>query len=120
VEWTAERQKRNREKRRARAAIGSVASGRRTITYSDLLREMESSATPNSRYLTEILCELSAASLSKQGVLASAVVVHRTGKNAGIPGDGFFEFARTRGFDFEDAREFWRTELEKVFEVSRA
>jgi hypothetical protein len=43
--------------------------------------------------------------------MVSAVVVSL----AGLPGEGFFDLARSLGYLFDDPVEFYRVELESVF-----
>jgi len=100
--------------------MNAAAAGARTITYSELLAAMESSARPNSGYLTDLLCDISANSLKKEDILLSAVVVHAGGKRKGIPGPGFFAFAERQGFDVPDERAFWKKEVGKVYSARGA
>jgi hypothetical protein len=97
----------------------AAAASASPITYSGLLTAMESRARPNSRYLTEILCEISATSLMKERSLLSAVVVNAGGKRKGIPGSGFFVFAKRQGLEVSDERAFWNVEVEKVYSAFR-
>ena len=101
--------------------MDAAAAGAHTITYSELLAVMESSARPNSRSLTDLLCEISETTLTKEGILLSAVVVNAGGKRKGIPGPGFVAFAKRKGFDMPEEldipeeRRFWKKEVAKVY-----
>ena len=50
--------------------------------------------------------------------MLSAVVV-RKGEEE-IPGRGFFNLAKSLGYDMKNRREFWKTERDKVYEKNAA
>ena len=116
----AARQKRNRQKRKARVAIETAAAEGRTISYSDVLAAMESRARPNSQFLTGILCEISSGSLKEKEVLLSAVVVNAGGPRKGVPSPGFFEFAERNGLEVYNEGAFWKQAVERVFSAYRS
>jgi hypothetical protein len=115
---SAERQIKNQRERKACAAMKAAALDRTTITYTDLLGEIDWNVAPNSPQLTALLCDISAASLKRQGILLSAVVVNAEGERKDIPGPGFFKFAAHEGFEFDGERAFWEVELEKVYSAA--
>jgi hypothetical protein len=115
---TPEQQIKNDRDRKARAAMKAVAAERTTITYSDLLSEINWNVLPKSPQLTELLCKISATCLKSDETLLSAVVVNADSEQNGIPGSGFFEFAADKGFEFSNERTFWDVEVEKVYKAN--
>jgi hypothetical protein len=112
---SAEKQIKNQRERKARAAMKEAAVDRTTITYTEFLGKVSWNVASNSPHLTALLCEISASTLKREGILLSAVVVNADGERKGIPGSGFFEFAVDRGFEFDDERHFWDIEVKKVY-----
>jgi len=68
-----------------------------------------------------ILGEISEDEHNQDHPMLSAVVVRKTGKNKGIPGDGFFNLAISLGklganATDQEKKAFWQNELNQVYE----
>lgn len=86
------------------------------ITYSNFVQRLsaitiEAHDPRLAHFLEEITSEESAA---ERGML-TALVVHKTGDFQ--PGPGFFELARSLGYQFTDIEKFWIQEVKRVFEI---
>ena len=93
-----------------------VARRRSLISYSDLVREIESCALePHDPRLDHLLGQIAEAEDEAGRGLLTVVVVHKTGDK--IPGPGFFKMAQSRGRDTSDRVEFWISELQRVHDV---
>ena len=91
----------NAAKSEARMAIEEVARQRRTISYTELVRQIESLyLVPHDHRLAHMLGEISTEEDNVGRGLLTVVVVHQGGDMR--PGPGFFELARSRGRDTSD------------------
>jgi len=67
-----------------------------------------------------LLGEISEDEHNQRRPMLSAVVVHKTGKEKGIPGSGFFDLAASLGklnanATDQEKRQFWENELNQVY-----
>lgn len=98
----------------ARESMVAVAARRSVIAYSDLVARIRSlDLEPQSQHLAHMLGEISTAEHEAGRGMLSVVVVHKHGDQ--MPGPGFFELARSLGYDTGDREEFWIKELQKVY-----
>ena len=98
----------------ARQAMIAVAARRRVIAYSDLVAEIRSlDLEPQGEHLAHMLGEISAAEHEAGRGMLTVVVVHKHGDR--MPGQGFFQLARSLGHGTKDRKAFWIGELEKVY-----
>ena len=93
-----------------------VARRRATITYGELLHEVEG-ASPEvlGSLRTELAPVLRAASVAADEAghgLLTAVVVR---ESSGLPGGGFFRLATERGRSGDDPHQLWSAELARVY-----
>ncbi|MCY4008907.1 MAG: hypothetical protein OXF22_04045 [Anaerolineaceae bacterium] len=97
-----------------RHTLISLAKARRTISYSELARQLQTATIHHrSPLFTPLLIEVcDEAERAGDGSLCALVVR----KSDGIPGKGYFEAAALRGADVHDPYAFWREEAEKVWE----
>jgi len=95
-----------------RSTLVSTAREGRTITYGELAHSIRSvTLGPRSRALYVLLHEAcDSEARSDRPMLGSVVVTKATG----IPGKGYFDFARMLGHDISDERAFWTEELARV------
>lgn len=112
---SAEQQKRDRAKREIGKILERLASsGSNPITYGQLCERVTTrNYFPRSKALEAILTELSKASDSKQRGLISALVFRQ---DTELPGDGFFDLARTRDRSGEP-QEIFDEELARIREA---
>ena len=107
-EWQA-------SKDEAREAMIRVAQAAATISYADLVDEIESIRfKPHDFLLFHLLGQISTAE-SEQGRGMPTVVVVR--REDGLPGEGFFELARELGLDPSNRDEFWVSEINRVYSI---
>lgn len=94
-----------------------------TITYTDLAERIGVMPyRPYGEAFTDLLCDISRATLNEGKGLLSAVVVR---DDRGYPGDGFFEFLRELGrldvsgrdFSDDEKRAAWAAEREILARV---
>lgn len=113
----AAKQKRKRATREAEIAMIDAAHRRDPITYSGLAKEIGSvNLRPNSPQMDAILSDLSRQSNRAGLGMLSVVVVNQA---TGLPGEGFFELARSLDRDFEHQEEFFNSEFELVCQKFR-
>ena len=103
----------NAAKEEARQAMIAVARHGDVISYSDLVRKItRCSLEPTDPRLAHMLGEISSEEDEGGRGLLTAVVVHKGGDER--PGPGFFELARSLGYEIADRDRFWIQELRKV------
>jgi hypothetical protein len=113
------KQKTRRARREARAAMENASQSKQTITYTQLVGQIEIlTFTPNGRALSDLLCQISREDDSAGRGMLSGVVVHAAGDE--MPGEGFFEVAAELGRNVEDQRAFWEAELSPVYANAKA
>ena len=107
----------NAAKEEIKQILIEIAKNRQTITYSDLVRKVNTiNFEPVSYGLSAMLGEISSEEyIAGRGMLTAVVVL----KDDGIPGSGFFELARALGKSFPDELKFWVDELNKVYSYWR-
>ncbi len=99
-------------KEEARQATINAARNEATISYSDLVQDIEAiDFEPRDFRLFHLLGQISTEE-SEQGRGMLAVVVVKM--DDGIPSQGFFDLARDLGYDSSDQDGFWVSELRKV------
>ena len=100
-------------KAEARNAMVGVAARREVICYSDLVNEIETfGLEPQSAQLAHMLGEISTEEAQAGRGMLTVVVVHKFGDL--MPGPGFFELARSLGYETADRDTFWIGELARV------
>lgn len=93
--------------------IQRARSSSPTITYSDLVREVDSiRLEPDSHALRTMLGEISTEEDSSGRGMLTVLVVHK-GDDL-MPGGGFFELARQLKRDVDDHESFWVEEFKRV------
>ena len=98
----------------ARELMIAVAARRSMIAYSDLVARIRGlDLDPQSQHLAHMLGEISTAEHEAGRGMLTVVVVHKHGDK--MPGPGFFELARSLGYDTGDREVFWIKELQKVY-----
>ena len=101
-------------KSEARRAMTEVARQRRTMSYTELVQQIESvHLVPHDHRLAYMLGEISTEEDDAGRGLLTVVVVHQRGDMR--PGSGFFDLAKARGRDTTDRDRCWVTELERVY-----
>ena len=101
-------------KAQARQAMVAVAARRALITYSDLVDKIEAcELEPHGGHLAHMLGEISTKEDKAGRGMLSVLVVHKSSDKR--PGSGFFELARSLGYDTSDREAFWIRELQKVY-----
>ena len=100
-----------------------AALDRQTIHYEDVadIMNLPRSGQHMSKETGHILGEISEDENNQDRHMLSAVVVHKTGKEKGIPGKGFFTLAcqlhkLEENTTPEQKKVFWRNELNQVYE----
>jgi hypothetical protein len=112
--WTDETKLRHRDMIAAvREIITDCARANHTITYGAIRQRVDGF---NFRTEGPVLGAISAETYADRGVMISAVVVDSA---FGLPGEGFFELARSLNYTFDDPATFHSDELERVFEAYR-
>ena len=103
-------------KEEARQVMTDVARRKGTISYSDLVYRIKRlPLDPHGPHLAHMLGEISSEENDEGRGLLTVVVVHKTGDMK--PGHGFFELARSLGYDTADEDEFWIKQLRKVHDA---
>lgn len=103
-------------KEEAREAMIRVARRGRTMSYSDLVHQIEScTLEPHDTRLAHMLGEISTAEDEAGRGLLTVVVVHKSGDMR--PGPGFFELAQHRGRDITNKDRCWVEESRKVYKA---
>ena len=100
-----------------------AALARQTIHYEDVaaIMNLQGKGQHMSKETGHILGEISEDEHNQDRPMLSAVVVQKTGKEKGIPGDGFFTLACQlnkieENTTPEQKKDFWRNELNQVYE----
>lgn len=107
-----------RAKDEARQILGDVARRQETISYSDLAARITAITLDQHSYaMREFLNEISTSEQTGGRGMLSAVVVYKHGDQ--MPGPGFFELARSLGYQVRDKTEFWLQELRNVYAAWR-
>jgi hypothetical protein len=97
-----------------RRVLADVASTRSTITYGEISKMVsDGRISPRSAALGELLGEVCRIEDAARGVMLGSVVVRA---DSGVPGDGYFTHAGELGRDTAERLEFWRTEVERVWD----
>ena len=104
-------------KQEMRLAIIECAKQRNRIAYSELLNKVSSlkldlEQVDHRSIMAEMLGEISLAENKADRGMLSALVVHKTGD--GVPGQGFFHYAKVLGKDISDKMVCWIQETNKV------
>lgn len=95
--------------------LQQAARSRRTITYAELCREVESiTLHPHSWATMGLLKEICSEADREHGVMLASLVVRA---DTGLPGGGYFRNAAALGRDVSDRQAFWRSEVERIYEV---
>ena len=99
-----------------REALIAHARARQTVSYSELVKQIQSiELQPNSAALAALLGEVSTDEAAKKRGMLSVVAVHKRGDQQ--PGSGFFELAKQLGRDTSDKVKCWVEELNEVYGV---
>jgi hypothetical protein len=99
----------------AKRILRDRASGRVTITYSELSSRLLSITIGyHDPDMDALLVDVSTEEFNDARPLLSVVVVHKNGDQE--PGKGFYELADSLGFDTSDRQVFWIAELNRVFD----
>lgn len=112
--WSDETKLRHRDMIAAvREILISCARANRTIMYGAIREQVV-----GVNFVTEgpVLGAISAETHAERGVMVSAVVVDSA---FALPGNGFFELARSLNYTFDDPATFHSAELARVFETFR-
>jgi hypothetical protein len=103
-------------KNEARRVLIEIARRQTTITYSDLVARISAiTIDPHSYAIRTFLNEISTAEHNQGAGLLSVVVVYKHGDQ--MPGPGFFDLAKSLGYQFRDETEFWIQELQRVYRI---
>lgn len=95
------------------SVLTDVASKRGMISYSDLVRRVNTiKFEPESYSFWRMLGEISDEEAAQGRGLLSVLVVHKRGDME--PGKGFYELAKAHGRDTSDLLKCWISELHKV------
>jgi hypothetical protein len=104
-----------RAKLQAKDHLTACARRRATTTYSELCSEVDAiHLRPYSFAIVAFLNEICTEEDAAHGVMMASLVVR---KDTGIPGDGYFGHAGGLGRDISDREAFWRSEVERVWDV---
>lgn len=104
-----------RAKLQAKDFLTSCARRRATTTYSELCAVVDAiHLRPYSFAIVAFLNEICTEEDAAHGVMMASLVVR---KDSGVPGDGYFRHADRLGRDISDREAFWRSEVEKVYDV---
>lgn len=96
-----------------KALLRGRARERRTVTYGELCDSVHAIRMfPRSRALLGMLHDVCADEDAERGIMLASLVVS---KATGIPGEGYFAFARELGRDTVRRESFWREEVERVY-----
>jgi hypothetical protein len=98
----------------ATEVLSDVAKRRKVITYSDLVTKISAiNFEPQDVRLAHLLGEISEAEDKAGRGMLSVVVVH---KQDSLPGDGFFQLAKSLGRVTRDRTAYWVDESKKVYD----
>jgi hypothetical protein len=99
-----------RAKQEALAVLQERAERGDTITYSDLVNQITAvRMEARDVRLAHFLGEISSDEHAARRPLITALVVHKHDLN---PGKGFFDLARSLGFEFDEDLAFWSNQIE--------
>jgi hypothetical protein len=114
--WEVREEDWDRLARNVRKILKDYARRGATLQYRPLAARFPELEGPNSHALHQLLGEISTEAHATGNGLLSAVVV---AKATGIPGPGFFDWAKTLGYsvgdDPSDRKRFWKERLEEVY-----
>ncbi|KAA5603556.1 hypothetical protein [Blastochloris sulfoviridis] len=101
-------------KEEARNEMILAAKRRSVITYGCICKKITAvNISHIDGRFYKLLCDISREESEKDRGMLSVVVV---AKSDGRPGDGFFDFAATLGYDVSEKQVFFAKELNKVYE----
>jgi hypothetical protein len=101
-------------KSESQRALVSRARLGKDMTYSELAASIVSiNLEAHDPRLFHLLYEISTDEARQGRGMLTAIVVHKTGDKK--PGSGFFELAKSLGFETKDRDAFWIGELKKVY-----
>jgi hypothetical protein len=113
--WSDETKLRHRDMIAAvREIVTECARANRTTTYGAIRQQIEG---VNFRTEGPVLGAISVETYAQRGVMVSAGVVDAV---FGLPGEGFFELARSLNYTVGDPATFHSAELERVYEAFRS
>jgi hypothetical protein len=102
-------------KEQANALLIERARERRTITYAEICRSVDAvSLKPRSWAIMGFLNEICTEADAKHGIMLASLVVRA---DTGMPGNGYFRNAANLGRDVADREAYWRSEVERIYEV---
>ena len=102
-------------KAQANAMLEQVARRRGTVTYAEICREVETiSLKPFSWAIMGFLNEICTEADAAHGIMLASLVVRA---DTGMPGDGYFRNAARLGRDVSDPEAYWRSEVERIYDV---
>ncbi|MDZ4181210.1 MAG: hypothetical protein U1E29_18570 [Coriobacteriia bacterium] len=102
-------------KAQANALLQERARERRTITYAEICRAVEAiDLKPRSWAIMGFLNEICTEADAKHGIMLASLVVRA---DTGMPGDGYFRNAARLGRDVSDPEAYWRSEVERIYDV---
>jgi len=92
------------------------------LSYQDLCRKIKSKKfdLENPGHRSEIGHILGQVSLNENKLgngMLSVIVTKKNGDH--LPGNGFFKFAKTLGYDFKDPVDFWIKQLNHVYDSNK-
>jgi hypothetical protein len=107
-EWTDAR-------RALEQLLAEAGRSRSTVTYGEVARRaLGGRVSARSSALMDLLGEVDTEADARLGCMVASLVVRA---DSGMPGDGYFHFAATElGRPIGDRREFWQTEVERVWD----
>jgi hypothetical protein len=99
--------------------LAEAGRSRTTVTYGEVARRaMGGRVSARSSALMDLLGEVDTEADARLGVMVASLVVRA---DTGMPGEGYFHFASSElGRPIEDQREFWRAEVERVWDAYAA
>ena len=112
--WGLEPEEWDAAKVRLRGALADAGAARSTITYGEAARvAFGGRFSARSGALMDLLGEVDSEEAAERGVMVASLVVR---KDSGVPGDGYFAFARdVLDRDVSDRERFWREEASAVW-----
>jgi hypothetical protein len=102
-------------KAQANALLEERARERRTITYAEICRAVSAvDLKPRSWAIMGFLNEICTEADAAYGIMLASLVVRA---DTGMPGDGYFRNAARLGRDVSDPEGYWRSEVERIYDV---
>lgn len=102
-------------KAQANALLEERARERRTITYAEICRAVSAvDLKPRSWAIMGFLNEICTEADAAYGIMLASLVVRA---DTGMPGDGYFRNAARLGRDVSDPEDYWRSEVERIYDV---